>query len=217
MEVQRLELEKHQQSLALLASQDHLTKLANRRSLLAFLRKAVAGCCAAEEARYAAVILLDIDSFKQVNDTLGHSAGDRLLCSVARRLLCPFDVKSDVKSLVARWGGDEFVIAFDGISHPDRAFLMAKKIRARICLPYSLEGKVIQIGVSVGVSTSLEAGPTETRLLSAADKAMYTAKRTGRGIWSACLSEQKPTNSSGAAGQLNPVQDTDWTKFQQTV
>lgn len=214
LEAQRLELEKHKMYLSVLAGLDPLTQLANRRALASFLEQALADCSSQEAGRgHAAVLLLDIDAFKHINDTLGHGAGDRLLCAVAHRLRAPFRTRS----LAARLGGDEFVIAFAHLAHPACALLMAQKIHYQIGLPYRLEGQTVQIAASIGVATSLEAGPTQDRLLSAADAAMYTAKRTGSGIWTAGYPAQEASGNTWneSTSAAPPTQKP--TKFQQTV
>lgn len=182
LEAQRLEQERHKDYLSVLAGVDPLTQLANRRTLARFLEQALADCSSKEtDHGYAALLLLDIDAFKHINDTLGHSAGDRLLCALAQRLRSPLRARS----LAARLGGDEFVIAFAHLAHPACALLMAQKIRYQISLPYRLDGKTVHMTASIGVATSLETSPSQDLLLSAADEAMYTAKRTGCGIWAA--------------------------------
>jgi diguanylate cyclase (GGDEF)-like protein/PAS domain S-box-containing protein len=124
------------------------------------------------------ILLIDLDHFKQVNDTLGHSVGDRLLQEVAIRLqacLPPGD-------MVARLGGDEFVIVH---TDPDRASIiaLAEKLRHDVDRPYDLDNHHVSIGLSVGVAMAPEDGADPDTLLKNADLALYSAKAEGRGVF----------------------------------
>jgi diguanylate cyclase (GGDEF)-like protein len=136
-----------------------------------------------------AVLFMDIDRFKQVNDTLGHSAGDDLLRQVAARLnetLRPGDavarIGSDVR-LAARIGGDEFVIVLEGVSHVDAACQVADRLLLELSQPYQLGLHAVHVSVSIGIVSAEQAGEDAGAVLRDCDTAMYEAKRAGRGRW----------------------------------
>jgi len=159
------------QRLHTMAHTDALTGLANRRSLHDALDAAL------REGRRGALLLLDLDHFKGVNDTLGHSAGDELLRGVAQRLregLRPGD-------LVARLGGDEFaVLMLHGARHEDAEALAARLVGS-IATPFELQGRRLRIGTSLGVAPFGAAPTTVDELFMQADTALYAAKEAGRG------------------------------------
>ncbi len=168
-----------EQEIHQLAFYDPLTKLPNRRLLLDRLQQAIAG--SVRSGRYGALLFLDMDYFKTINDTQGHIMGDRLLIEVARRLqTCVREGDS-----VARLGGDEFVVVLEELSHqPDEAAtqteLIAEKIRNELDQPYTLENYECHTTPSIGIS--LFRGHLENMedLLKHADVAMYQAKAAGR-------------------------------------
>ncbi len=161
------------------AEHDALTDLPNRACFLACLNTALAG--AARNNHGLALLFVDLDRFKEVNDTLGHAAGDLLLQLVAQRL------KHTVRrsDLVARLGGDEFTVILDPVAGPDEAARVAAKVVETLAAPFRLEQSEILIGASVGVSLYPADGQTGDQLLSHADQAMYRAKQSGRATW--CL------------------------------
>jgi diguanylate cyclase (GGDEF)-like protein len=153
------------------ARTDELTGLPNRRALL---ERATAVLATASSRSPAALLLLDLDGFKEVNDGLGHSAGDELLRQVGPRLrggLRPGD-------LLARLGGDEFAVLLPGTGLDD-AQACAAVLRELLLQPFTVEGIRLHIGVSIGVSTAPVPAANVTELLRCADVAMYDAK-TGR-------------------------------------
>lgn len=153
---------------------DDLTGLLLRNSFMAALEDALPAMC--DGSGPVAVLCLDLDRFKMVNDTLGHGVGDQLLRKVADRLrkVCRKD------DLVARLGGDEFVILQRGIQAPQDAEQLAERLVDLIGRTYVLHGHTVNIGISVGVA--LGSGPMQPRdLLRNADLALYEAKRAGRG------------------------------------
>ena len=157
------------------ALHDALTELPNRSLLLDRLSQALART-EREHGGLVAVLLLDLDRFKLVNDTLGHPAGDELLVSVAGRLrdsLRPGDT-------VARLGGDEFVVIAEGINSETHARVMAERLAAIVADAYDVAGTQIFTSASVGVALGRRGDTTEA-LLSGADAAMYLAKERGRG------------------------------------
>jgi diguanylate cyclase (GGDEF)-like protein/PAS domain S-box-containing protein len=157
-----------------MARHDALTGLANRVVLRETMDDAVARTTCGDGA---AVLCLDLDRFKQVNDTLGHPTGDALLQAVAHRLLsCVRDV-----DVIARVGGDEFAIVQHGVKqHCDTANL-ARRIVAELTQPFFIDGHRILIGASIGVALLPQDGTDADQLLRNADLALYLAKAEGRG------------------------------------
>lgn len=155
------------------ARHDPLTDLPNR--LLLGERMQTALVRAQQDGTKVAVLYLDLDRFKEVNDELGHAVGDQLLQEVARRL------KSCVRDsdTVARIGGDEFVVLLCHLRVTDHALVVAEKIRAALSRPYSLSGNTVRITPSIGVASYPEHGAAEAELLARADAAMYRSKRDG--------------------------------------
>jgi diguanylate cyclase (GGDEF)-like protein/PAS domain S-box-containing protein len=152
------------------ARHDDLTGLPNRR--LFHDRLSIALARARRGDRRFALLFLDIDRFKQVNDTLGHGAGDRLLQAVADRLVhCARD--SDT---VARLGGDEFVVLAEELARPEDAVLIADKIRAALAAPVHVAGRVLDVRASVGIALFPDDGDEAEQLLRHADAAMYADK-----------------------------------------
>ena len=126
-----------------------------------------------------AVLFIDLDDFKQINDTLGHPCGDQLLCAVAdrlRRIVRDSDV-------VARFGGDEFVVFQSPIKSPDDASSMASRIVGELGQPYEIEGHHVVIGASVGIALVPDESIGADHLLKNADMALYRAKSDGRSTW----------------------------------
>jgi diguanylate cyclase (GGDEF)-like protein len=127
----------------------------------------------------SALLFVDLDQFKQVNDTLGHPCGDQLLCAVADRLramLRPED-------FVARFGGDEFVVFQQNIKSADEAATLARRIVDQLSERYKIDNHLVEIGASVGIATTLPAGISADTLLKNADMALYRAKADGRGTF----------------------------------
>ncbi|SDS93901.1 diguanylate cyclase [Pseudomonas oryzae] len=156
-----------------LALKDPLTGLANRTALRQHLEQAWQR--ARRRRELLAVILLDLDGFKPVNDSYGHEAGDLLLVQVARRL----QASARATDLVARLGGDEFVLICESIGSPAQAEALAARILDILGQTYSMLGKEIHIGASIGISFGPNGGSGED-LLREADLAMYQAKAAGR-------------------------------------
>jgi diguanylate cyclase (GGDEF)-like protein/PAS domain S-box-containing protein len=157
-----------------LAQHDYLTDLPNRILLTDRLTQAIS--LARRKSERLAVLFLDLDHFKNVNDSLGHTIGDRLLQSVAQRLMACVR-HSDT---VSRHGGDEFVVLLPQIAHTADAALSAQKILTALATPHCIAGKELQIHASVGISTYPDDGHDTETLLKRADAAMYYAKKTGR-------------------------------------
>ncbi|WP_307307927.1 putative bifunctional diguanylate cyclase/phosphodiesterase [Pseudarthrobacter enclensis] len=159
------------------ARTDELTGLPNRRALYGDLPERLATAA----GRPSAVLLLDLDKFKEINDGLGHDVGDRLLQQVAWRLsglLAPAD-------LLTRMGGDEFVVYVSDCAPPE-APAVASKLREALADPYDLGGVTVQVNASIGISLFPGQGEDLSLLLRKADMAMYTAKstRSGHAVYS---------------------------------
>ncbi|MDF3196673.1 diguanylate cyclase [Pseudomonas sp. 1928-m] len=168
-----IERKRTQSRLEFLAQYDQLTELSNRTLFLDRLRSALQR--AKRDSLRLAVLYLDMDNFKQINDSFGHSAGDLLLQEVARRLRqCVRE--SDT---VGRLGGDEFAVIVDNIGRQEDATLVAEKIIAALSAPYLLEGQSLISAPSLGIAVHPEHGQSELQLVRHADEAMYVAKRSG--------------------------------------
>lgn len=159
------------------ARHDGLTGLANRKVFIEGLEQAIARAERSEKS--FAVLYLDLDHFKDVNDTLGHPIGDALLCAAADRLRRCVR-KTD---LVARFGGDEFAILTEGLSDPADVADLAGKIIAALKEPYSISGNDIRSGASVGIAVWEPGDKDPELILSNADIALYRAKSEERGSY----------------------------------
>jgi len=156
------------------AEHDVVTNLPNRVLLNDRITQSIA--LARRQNRPIAVIFLDLDRFKYINDSLGHAIGDQLLQSVSKRLLA--SVRSS--DTVSRQGGDEFVILLSGITHPGDAATSARKILLSLTAPHSIGGRHLHIDGSIGISVYPEDGQDPETLIKNADTAMYHAKERGR-------------------------------------
>jgi diguanylate cyclase (GGDEF)-like protein len=160
-----------------MARYDALTGLPNRT----FFRDQIDESLAAvrHSGKSGAVLFIDLDQFKQVNDTLGHPCGDQLLCAVSDRL------RKMVRStdIIARFGGDEFVVFQSPIKHPREASALAKNIVKRLEEPYEIDGHRVVIGASIGIAITPNEAVSADNLLKNADMALYRAKSDGRGTW----------------------------------
>lgn len=157
-----------------MAQHDQLTDLPNRTLFLDRLRTALTRARRGQVR--LAVLFLDLDKFKQVNDTYGHTVGDHLLQEVALRLTRAVR-ESDT---VGRIGGDEFIVLLDGLMQLEDAAAVTGKILATLCEPYELATATLQITPSIGVAMYPENGGDENELILYADNAMYQAKQTRR-------------------------------------
>jgi diguanylate cyclase (GGDEF)-like protein len=163
--------------VAHMARHDALTDLPNRVLLAERLGQALAA--ARRHGEPLAVLCLDLDRFKQVNDTLGHPVGDALLRAVAERL------KSCVREedTVARLGGDEFAVVQVGLDQPEGAGALARRLVAVLGEPYEVAGHQLVVGASVGIALAPRDGGEADDLLKRADMALYRAKADGRGTY----------------------------------
>lgn len=160
-----------------LAQHDALTGLANRRVFVEELGDAIARV--QRGGAEFAVLYLDLDHFKDINDTLGHPVGDLVLQEIARRLLSV----ARATDTVARFGGDEFAILQTGLSDPADAAAFAERILVSIAVPFDVGGNEIRTGASIGISFHDEADGDAEKLLSHADVALYRVKSEGRGTF----------------------------------
>ena len=171
------ERKRAEEQIMRMAKFDVLTGLANRAVFVEALEQTIAR--ARREGNIFAVLYLDLDHFKDVNDTLGHPIGDRLLQDVAQR----FRAAVRETDTVARFGGDEFAVIEIDIREPADAAVLADKLLNAISEPFAIEGIVVRSGTSVGIAVF---GPDSTdaeTLLSHADVALYRAKQEGRGTY----------------------------------
>ncbi|MBR8034488.1 diguanylate cyclase domain-containing protein [Burkholderia vietnamiensis] len=167
-----------------LAHHDPLTGLPNRLLLMSRLehmhdrfRKDIPG----------AVLFVDLDGFKLVNDTFGHKTGDKLLQAVTARL----SARLRHTDMLARLGGDEFVIVLEQIAHERDAATVAEHIIQQIHTPFTLaDGTIVHIGASVGIALLPQDGKNADQLLEHADRALYSAKRAGKGAYRFFESQQ---------------------------
>jgi diguanylate cyclase (GGDEF)-like protein/PAS domain S-box-containing protein len=157
-----------------MALHDTLTDLPNRMLCEDRLHQALA--MAHREKTSLALLYVDLDRFKPVNDTFGHAAGDALLKSVAQRMLGCVR-KTDT---VARMGGDEFVVLLPGVHSRKNARMVAEKIRKKLEMPFEVNGEQLDISSSIGCVIYPEDEQDSTALIQSADRAMYLAKRSGR-------------------------------------
>jgi diguanylate cyclase (GGDEF)-like protein len=165
---------RQQEQIAFLARHDSLTKLPNRVLFSEALHQACDNC----ETSSLALLCLDLDHFKVVNDTLGHATGDGVLVAVGERLrgcIREFD-------LAARLGGDEFaaILMTDDVQEAGR---IASRIIERVSRPYHFDGQLVQLGMSIGITMAPADAKNPAALMKNADLALYRAKTDGRGVW----------------------------------
>jgi diguanylate cyclase (GGDEF)-like protein len=158
------------------ANHDLLTGLPNRKLLIQRTGEAIDG--AAANGKPLALFLLDLDRFKEINDTLGHQTGDTLLTLVARRL----EATVRPGDLVARLGGDEFAVLVDGLDDRQEAIALAERLRSALATPFRTDEMSFEIEGSIGVALHPEQADDFESLLQRADVAMYVAKERGTGV-----------------------------------
>ena len=180
-----------EEQIRFLAYYDHLTQLPNRVLLQERLQGAIASAKARSQT--LAMLFLDLDQFKRVNDSLGHSAGDLLLQQVATRVQdclrsgdSIYSASPDLlgsQDILARLGGDEFVILLAEINHPDAVTKVAQRILSVIAQPFMIEGNEVFSGCSIGIALYPYDGEDMDTLLKNADTALYYAKNAGRNTY----------------------------------
>ncbi|CAA7623303.1 PAS:GGDEF [Magnetospirillum sp. LM-5] len=198
---EQLEAQKHIQHLAHF---DPLTDLPNRALFHDRLTHALA--FAARDDRKLAVLFVDLDGFKKVNDTLGHRAGDELLVEVARRL------RSSVRGAdtVSRLGGDEFALILERVADSEDAVMVAEKLLNALQAPIVLNGRDIFVGASIGIGFYPDDGEDAASLLQHADTAMYQAKAEGKGrfrFYSSDMTQRQERRLELEAGLRTAIAD----------
>jgi diguanylate cyclase (GGDEF)-like protein/PAS domain S-box-containing protein len=163
----------HEAQLSHLALTDSLTGLSNRRAALDRLDQALAR--AHRHAQPVAVLYIDVDHFKSINDTHGHAAGDMVLVDLARRLRTLFRTEDTL----ARMGGDEFLVICEDLADVDAAHLLTERTRAELAQPYLIGEELLVVTASIGLALSDESATTQS-LIALADTQMYAAKSSER-------------------------------------
>ncbi len=194
------ELRGSQRKIAHIADHDALTGLPNRRALEKYMKQLTQSGL---DPTVGAVFLLDLDGFKRVNDTFGHTAGDELICAVGRRMvdslgIQPFRPRPSIAGLpleriLARLGGDEFVFIDPHVGSQADAVLLANRILESVGDGFDVRGHQVAVTASVGIALLSDVGPNIERLIQCADAAMYDAKahdRNNARFYSHVLSEQ---------------------------
>ncbi|HEY0682967.1 MAG TPA: EAL domain-containing protein [Steroidobacter sp.] len=180
-----------------LAEVDPLTGLPNRRHLFTLLNASIDR--ASRDGRRVGVLFLDVDNFKNINDSIGHSFGDRVLRAIAQRL----QAAAQPAGFAARLGGDEFTIIYEGIGGPDDVHAAGEQIIRAFQSPLDIDGRDLIVGVSVGASIYPEHEQNAEALLIAADTALFHTKSLGRGR----VSVFTPDLLKGASNQFRIEQD----------
>jgi len=162
-----------------LAQVDALTGLANRAGFLYKLGTAMRACL--DDGHLMAVMYMDIDHFKPVNDTYGHNVGDALLRAFSARLTYTLRASDTI----GRLGGDEFTIIMERIARPEDAAVIAAKIVAAMQVPFELDGIRVAVSASIGLAYFRDGALDPDALLKEADVMLYQAKQAGRNTWRA--------------------------------
>jgi diguanylate cyclase (GGDEF)-like protein/PAS domain S-box-containing protein len=158
------------------AMEDQLTGLLNRRAFSHSMELAMRSC---RDGSDMALMMVDLDGFKRVNDTLGHDCGDLLLMQVTERL----KLAVREQDVLCRIGGDEFCVVVNRINNEETAKVIADRILFSLAQPYTLNGREVSIGASIGIAMYPEDGRSEKELFKYADEALYRAKQDGKGRW----------------------------------
>lgn len=166
------------------ACRDKLTGLANRAVFMDRLEKSVVRVQAGQQAHFA-VLFLDFDRFKQINDTLGHDAGDELMRQISKRLRSVLRASDalladDTGNVVSRFGGDEFLLLINDLTSPQGAEAIGERLLNALSPVYDIHGTAVRSTASIGIVTSTQCQTTAEDIVRNADVAMYEAKRAGR-------------------------------------
>ncbi|HEY6358362.1 MAG TPA: diguanylate cyclase, partial [Vicinamibacterales bacterium] len=183
------ELRRSKQQIELIAYLDALTGLPNRR--LFAERFANLRASADRNRSGFTLMLVDLDKFKGINDSLGHAAGDTVLVATAQRL----GTVTRQVDVVARLGGDEFAILLDGTVEPGEIGGVCQRVLHAFGEPVPVDGRAVQVGVSMGCAVYPRDGLTQSELYKVADRALYEAKAAGRNTWRICNPEPEPTGA----------------------
>jgi diguanylate cyclase (GGDEF)-like protein/PAS domain S-box-containing protein len=183
------ERKKHEDEIKFIAFYDKLTELPNRILLQERLNNAILRC--KRSGQRGAVLFLDLDRFKNINDSLGHEAGDKVLVEVAKRL------RASVRDsdTVARLGGDEFILMLEGFDHPDNIHSVSHRVLLSLAQEIHHEGFSINVTASIGICFFPSDGETVDDLLKASDVAMYHGKSKGRNTYQFYRPEMKDRKS----------------------
>ncbi|MBL34270.1 MAG: hypothetical protein CMI10_05150 [Oceanospirillaceae bacterium] len=171
------EQKKTEEKLYRMARYDSVTGLYNRATFIEKLKESI--LFHQREARSLSVFFIDLDRFKNVNDTLGHSAGDTILRMVASRI----KKISRGADTLARWAGDEFILLLENQNHQRSSITVAEKIIKAFQQPFSLDKTEVYVGCSIGIAQYPDDHSTAEGLISSADQAMYQSKREGKGVF----------------------------------
>ena len=190
-------LRRQQSTLRMAARLDHLTGMANRKALEEALDDAVDTAVHPGGDRVA-VLMLDLDGFKQINDTLGHDKGDLVLQEIGRRL----HANTFEYDTAARLGGDEFAVVLRQLREADDVAAVAHRLREALVRPIDVDGVARFIGASIGAAVYREHGRSSAELLRAADAAMYQAKRGREGVRVYDAGTAAGASASGLAAEL---------------
>jgi diguanylate cyclase (GGDEF)-like protein len=169
-----------------LAEHDGLTGLPVRRVLMERLELALHEI--KRQPVTLALMMVDVDSFKQLNDSFGHAVGDQVLCTIANRLV----QSVRLTDTVARMGGDEFTVLLNGLRHEYEAQKIASQVVSNVCAPIVIDGRTVEVSVSVGVATCPEDGDNVETLLRNSDAALYQAKAKGRNCYQIYSADNVP-------------------------
>ncbi|MCT2399832.1 putative bifunctional diguanylate cyclase/phosphodiesterase [Novosphingobium mangrovi (ex Huang et al. 2023)] len=197
----RQELRRTEEELTHRSLHDPLTDLPNRTL---FFDRLGQNCARAKRSGDPfAVVMVDLDRFKEINDTFGHAAGDAVLTTIGRRL------RANLREVdtVARLGGDEFALLLQNVSTDDAAMTMAKKLAALIEQPIVHEGRALHVGCSIGIALCPQFGLSPAGLVSVADDAMYEAKRGTDTAVVARRSGQRRINLFDRSGLLEELEE----------
>ncbi len=176
MEQRTADLERRSLDLARQAITDPLTLLPNRKGINEHLVELLEPMEQPDSRAELALLFLDLDEFKEVNDQHGHLAGDAVLRVVAERLR----ENLPRAGFAARWGGDEFIVVLPGLGRIEQVRMVAEKLRAELCVPIRLEDGTVRVGCSIGIALAPYHGRSPETLIIAADQAVYAAKTEGR-------------------------------------
>lgn len=196
---ERIQAEK---KMSHMATHDGLTGLANRRLLQDRIQQALKND--RRTSAKAALLFIDLDQFKTVNDTLGHAVGDRLLVDVARRL--SYCVRSE--DTVARLGGDEFIVFMPRLADVSNAGILAEKLQRALSMPFQIGDHTLQLGSSIGIAVFPDDGDDVDTLLRNSDTAMYQVKASGRNHFRFYLPNMKQRGANTQSNEPTCLADS---------